>query len=283
MRKLRTQNLELKTRDVGKQYMKLRIANCELKTRDVGIGVHKTGFESSKFEVRSLQFPRMMPAMCDERERLIGYVYDECEPSERKAIEAHLEECGTCRAEIGGLRDARQDLLAWAVPPHEAVWRPLVAAPVVSWYRQVPVWAMAAAAGVMFLAGAAGGVVTHAFVHGSSTVVTPAPASVQTLPAGVTESQLSDVEQRIVQRMRDELSKRPGVPTSPIAARVVAASNAVDLASLRVNEILAASDQRQWENLRDLQNEWNRTFKALKGEVNGLKQEVVLMQQGGGR
>jgi anti-sigma factor RsiW len=221
--------------------------------------------------------------MCDERERLIGYVYDECEPSERKAIEAHLEECGTCRAEIGGLRDVRQDLLAWAVPPHEAVWRPLVAAPMVPWYRQVPAWAMAAAASVMFLTGAAGGVVTHALVpHGPSTVAT-APVSVQTIPAGVTESQLSEVEQRMVQMMRAELSKRQGVANSPIVPRVVAASTSVDLASVRMSEILGASEQRQWEFVRDVQNELNRRIDSVKREVNGLKQEVVLMQQGGGR
>ena len=51
--------------------------------------------------------------MCNERERLIGYVYDECADDERRAIEAHLEECGACRTEIGGFRRVRQDLLAY--------------------------------------------------------------------------------------------------------------------------------------------------------------------------
>ena len=55
--------------------------------------------------------------MCDERERLIGYVYDECEAAERRAVESHLEECVDCRQEIAALRSVRQDLLAWAVPP----------------------------------------------------------------------------------------------------------------------------------------------------------------------
>src|SRR5262245_28697108 len=159
----------------------------------------------------------MMPAMCDERERLIGYVYDECEPAERRAIESHLDECDTCRGEIGALKSVRQDLLAWAVPPHEPVWRPFVSTPVVPWYRQVPAWAMAAAASVMFLAGAAGGVVTHTMLfpreRPAATVITAsamAPATRQ-LPASVTASDLSDVEQRMVQMMRDELGKRDAV------------------------------------------------------------------------
>ncbi|HYN09136.1 MAG TPA: zf-HC2 domain-containing protein [Vicinamibacterales bacterium] len=223
--------------------------------------------------------------MCDERERLIGYVYDECEPSERKAIEAHLEDCLTCRAEISGLRDVRQDLLSWAVPPNEAVWRPLVAAPVAPWWRQVPAWAMAAAAGVMFLTGAAGSVVTHALVpHASaSAVATASPAAEQAIPAGITASQLSEVEQRMVQMMRDELGKRPVAANGPVAPRAVPASMSADFASLRMNEIIGASEQRQWEIVRDVQKEWNKRIDLLKRELNGLKQEVVLMQSGGGR
>lgn len=222
--------------------------------------------------------------MCDERERLIGYVYDDCDPAERRAIEEHLEDCGTCRAEISGLRSVRQDLLAWDVPPHDAIWRPLPAARVLPWYRQVPAWAMAAAAGVMFLVGAAGGVVTHALVpHTQPTTTVVSGSPLQTIPAGVTESRLSEVEQRMVEMMRAELSKRPAVASGPVAARVVPASTGPDLLSARMNEIVGASEQRQWEIVRDVQNEIDRSFRALKQEVNGLKQEVVLMQSGGGR
>lgn len=221
--------------------------------------------------------------MCDERERLIGYVYDDCDPAERRAIEEHLEDCGTCRAEISGLRSVRQDLLAWDVPPHDVIWRPLPAAQVLPWYRQVPAWAMAAAAGVMFLVGAAGGVVTHALVPHTQAATVASASPEQIIPAGVTESRLSEVEQRMVEMMRAELSKRQGVVSGPVAARVVPASMGPELLSARMNEIVGASEQRQWEIVRDVQNEWNRSFRALKQEVNGLKQEVVLMQSGGGR
>jgi hypothetical protein len=221
--------------------------------------------------------------MCDERERLIGYVYDDCDAAERRAIEEHLEDCGTCRAEISGLRSVRQDLLAWDVPPHEAIWRPLAPAPVMPWYRQVPAWAMAAAAGVMFLVGAAGGVVTHALVPHTQPATVASASPEQIIPAGVTESRLSEVEQRMVEMMRAELSKRQAVANGPVPARVVPASIGPDLLSARMDEIVGASEQRQWEIVRDVQNEWNRSFRALKQEVNGLKQEVVLMQSGGGR
>jgi len=223
--------------------------------------------------------------MCDERERLIGYVYDECEAAERRAIESHLEECDECRGEIGALRSVRQDLLAWAVPPHEAVWRPFAPAPVVPWYRQVPAWAMAAAASVMFLVGAAGGVVTHAMLFPreaavvAGTVTASGPTSI---PASVTPNQLSEVEQRMVQMLRDELGKREAVRTVS-NPRIVPASMSATLTPDQLNELIGASEQRQWDMVRQMNNDFFRQITSLKQQVNGLKQEVVLLQSGGGR
>src|SRR5262245_25303266 len=98
-----------------------------------------------------------MPAMCDQRERLIGYVYDECDPAERAAVQQHLDSCGECRTEIAALRSVRVDLQSWEVPDHESVWKPFTPAPAPAWWSQVPRWAMAAAAGLVIISGAAGG------------------------------------------------------------------------------------------------------------------------------
>ena len=76
--------------------------------------------------------------MCDERERLIGYLYDEADAAERRQVDAHLLECHVCRAEIAALRRVREDLLAWDVPDHEPIWRPVAPpAPARTW-SQVP-------------------------------------------------------------------------------------------------------------------------------------------------
>jgi hypothetical protein len=204
--------------------------------------------------------------MCDERERLIGYVYDECDPSERKAIEAHLEDCGTCRDEIGGLRGVRQDLLGWAVTAHEPVWRPLVAVPVAPWWRQVPAWAMAAAAGVMFLVGAAGGVVTHALMkdEARAPIVAAAPAApgVQMTPIAVTERRLSEVEERIVEKMRAELAKRARVsPMAPAGLTLVSSRDQLrqELTDL-IDARLTAGDDRQL-----------KFFNAVNNDIRGIR------------
>lgn len=119
--------------------------------------------------------------MCDERERLIGYVYDECDPVERRAIEAHLDGCHACRYEIAGLRKVRQDLLAWDVPEQPPVWRPMVPAVPASSRSSVPAWALTAAAGLFLMVGAAGGAATYALLphrQPSATAAAAAPTAV---------------------------------------------------------------------------------------------------------
>jgi hypothetical protein len=196
--------------------------------------------------------------MCDERERLIGYVYDECETDERKLVEDHLESCATCRDEIGGLRDIRQDLLAWRVPDHEPVWRPLVAAaPVVPWWRQAPAWTLAAAASVMFLAGAAGGAVASRWLPQSQ----PQPELAVVSPGapGVTSTELSQAEQRILQLMRSELSgmdQRVRLVSSPPSPRVNA-SMSTNGSGGQVKDVASSSEGQHQELLTLITQAWN--------------------------
>jgi hypothetical protein len=94
--------------------------------------------------------------MCN-KELLIGYVYDELSPGERATFEAHLAACDECREEIGGLRQARQHLSSWS-PPEPALAFHIIRGPVPVARRPlafVPQWALAAAATILLLAGAA--------------------------------------------------------------------------------------------------------------------------------
>src|SRR5580765_4930148 len=117
-----------------------------------------------------------MPLMCDERERLLDYLYDVCDADERRRVEEHLGGCEGCREEISGLRAVRLNLLAWDVPEHGSVWKPFAPARLKPWYREMPVWALAAAASVMFVLGLAGGRASRGFVPAQqAAVVRPAP------------------------------------------------------------------------------------------------------------
>ena len=51
--------------------------------------------------------------MCENKDLLIGYVYDDLAPEERAAFDAHVLTCAECRDEAAALRATRGHLSAW--------------------------------------------------------------------------------------------------------------------------------------------------------------------------
>lgn len=223
--------------------------------------------------------------MCDERERLIGFVYDECDPEERREIARHLEECGTCRTEISDLRNVRQDLLAWDVEGGPAVWRPYVAPAVQPWYKQIPAWAMAAAATLMFLVGAAGGFVTQTLMRGTPDA---AAGAIVAVPPRQPAVSITEAEQRIVDRLRAELVAQINA-ARPAATSTAAASNVnPDQILQRVNNMVEQSEQRMYQLLLDSNNAWAATTQEVRDaqrKMQGLHEVVLTLSNssGGGR
>jgi len=144
--------------------------------------------------------------MCHERDRLIAYLYDECDATERDAVRQHLDGCDECRTEVAGLRGVREDLLAWDVPAHGSVWTPFAPAPVRPSWRQVPAWAMAAAAGLVLAAGAAGGAAVQAFApERSSSQVAAVSEPQRAMPVSLTSADLDALERRLMASFGDRL------------------------------------------------------------------------------
>ena len=87
--------------------------------------------------------------MCD-KELLVGYLYDDLAPAERRVAEAHLVGCEECRTELTGLRGTRTTLSAWAPPTPDLAFpfvRPApVPAPRMRAWTVSPAWGLAAAA-----------------------------------------------------------------------------------------------------------------------------------------
>lgn len=54
--------------------------------------------------------------MCDNKELLVGYVYNELGAGERRTFDAHLQTCAECRDELAGLHATRGHLATWAPP-----------------------------------------------------------------------------------------------------------------------------------------------------------------------
>src|SRR5688572_32278516 len=129
--------------------------------------------------------------MCEQRDQLLDYLYDEASPTSRREVERHLEGCGECRDELRAFRNVREDLLAWGVPNPPSVWTAFAPAPVVPWHKQVPVWALAAAASLMFVLGSAGGFVAQSVVDGSSPVESGS-VNAAVVPAEITQAPVVD-------------------------------------------------------------------------------------------
>jgi hypothetical protein len=228
-----------------------------------------------------------MPAMCEDRERLISYLYDACGAHERREIEAHLDVCEECRDEIGGLQAVRQDLLAWDVPDHGSVWKPFVPVQASPWWRGVPVWALAAAASLTFTIGLAGGLVARALTTPRAASVSVAQAQ-PVSPPPVTRAEMAAMEQRILGTVQAQIDQR----LVPVPAHVLTPATMVNRDDIlkQVEALLAASEQRQQQalgaSMRTLLQDSERTFvrKAnFKTELQTFRWDIAqaLQQQGG--
>lgn len=94
-----------------------------------------------------------------DRDALVAYLYDDCEPAEQERVAAHLAVCGRCAAEAESLRSLRGSLGAWDVPALPSGIRvvPERDARRRAWpqFALRPAWGLAAAAGVLLGVGLA--------------------------------------------------------------------------------------------------------------------------------
>jgi hypothetical protein len=194
---------------------------------------------------------------CGDNAGLVCYLYDECDPSERSAIEAHLEHCAACAAEVDALGSTRMQLAAWTPPESDLGFRIVseprsnVLRPPRWWQQPLPAWAQAAAAMLIFGVGLSLGVI------GRDGDVTP-PATVARAPvAEVTASAIqpqvtaSTVSQEelvaLEQRMRAEMAQLRTTAAPVASASATSAPDARLLAQVRT--LIDESEQRQRREL----------------------------------
>ena len=230
--------------------------------------------------------------MCDERDRLLDYLYDVCDAGERRTVERHIQSCEACRTEISELRAVRLDLLAWDVPEHESVWKPFAPARVKPWYREVPAWALATAASLTFLLGMGGGIVSQslwsspapaaAAVQSAAPMITP---QITVTPASRDEAAM---EARILRAVDSRLDQR----LRPIAAHAQLASQQLNADQLQeVRRLVQVSEDRQSQAINRLLVNWltdadktyvsNSRFNTFKKEefAPGVRGVLVSYEQ----
>src|SRR5687767_3295010 len=67
--------------------------------------------------------------MCNNKDLLVSYLYDDVTAEERRAFDAHLHRCAECRDELASLGATRAHLAAWAPPERALGFRMISDAP----------------------------------------------------------------------------------------------------------------------------------------------------------
>ena len=91
---------------------------------------------------------------CQDKERLVAYLYEDGDAVEREAIEAHLADCAACASELQELQGVRRQLAEWSTPEIDLGFR-VVREPVAPPRRppwSVPAWAALPVAAMLLLA-----------------------------------------------------------------------------------------------------------------------------------
>lgn len=218
--------------------------------------------------------------MCEQREQLVAYLYDEVDANERKSIEKHLSSCETCREELRAFRDVRQDLLAWDVPAHESVWKPFVTARTQPVWRQVPAWAMAAAATLVFAIGGAGGFAARAMASRSDVVVPEQRAAAQPAaePASVTPAATRDELQALQARLANVERAASSRTVSAAPVSMSAMSDAAVLAKMEqlIRESEGRVNHKTSQRILSILDELDH---ARKADTAMLQQQIVDAQE----
>lgn len=203
---------------------------------------------------------------CEEKERLVAYLYDEIADEDRSLIERHLATCDPCATEVEELRAVRVDLKRWQPPDVELGFRVVREAPAAprAWWRP-PVWVPTAlAAGLVLAVGAA---VANVRVEAGNGVVTirtgwsqppvntqaaaPAPQpAVVPAKAGMSEADVRQALAALETKLRADFAASSRQPSVVPASFATNASNG-DRGEMmqQVKAMLEESERRQQHEL----------------------------------
>ena len=202
---------------------------------------------------------------CGEHAALVSYLYDECEPQQRRAISAHIAMCSACAEEVAGLAATREHLALWS-PPDAQLGFKIVSEDVdrsggantvlrpARWWRQpMPAWGQAAAAVLIFATGVTLGVLRTVGAPRTSTVAANASKPVTTADLAALE-----------QRLRGEMSQASATSATVTSNAPVSAGDAQLIA--RVRQMIDDSEQRQQRELALRSAELVRDFDAQRSD-----------------
>jgi hypothetical protein len=203
--------------------------------------------------------------MCESKELIVGFVYDELSADERVECEAHLAVCAGCRIEVEELRSTRGHLALWAPPEPDLGFRVIggaaapAAVPQPRRAHLIPAFAYAAAA-VLVLAAAAAIANVEVRYGNDGLVVRTGWAPVPDAPQAVTPTGSSQTSARPTSQPQPDLAATADfaaleqrlreieavLSRGPAAGQLASESRLSDAEILRrVRQIVAEAEARQ--------------------------------------
>jgi hypothetical protein len=218
--------------------------------------------------------------MCDSKELLVGFLYNEIDPVSKRTFERHLVTCADCREELAELGATREQIARWSPPDADLGFRIVrdADAPRPSRFRffsLTPAWGLAAAAIIVLALGAA--VANLDVRYGSDGLVmrTGWNHSAES-QAGVTPVDWKAQTEQLDRRLRDleqSVSARPAVQTA-------SASDLSDAELIqRVRDIVGQSETRQQREVATRLSELMHEVDAQRRlDLANIDQRVTRLQ-----
>lgn len=229
--------------------------------------------------------------MCDSKELLVAFLYDELDLSAKRTFEAHVASCRECREEIAGLRATRGQIALWTPPDPDLGFRLIRgAAPAPPpRFRIAPAWGLAAAAVLVLAAGAAIANLDVRYDAAGLSVrtgwrhVVEAPSTVpRNAAAGVADVDWKAQAEALDRRLQDlerAVAARPG--SSPVQNASV--SGLSDAQLQRVREIVGQSETRQQRIVTARLAELTRNFDTQRRvDLAAIDQGMARLQNTSG-
>lgn len=229
--------------------------------------------------------------LCDDKDTLIAYLYDEIDPVVRRRVEEHLQVCAACTAELTALSSVRVELASWSAPEagldFQFVRKPAEVLRPAAWGSGVPVWAQAAAAILVLAVGAAVANVQvrsgpDGFVVSTGWMSPAGVVSATAVPATEVNRGADDAWKPALAALETELrneirsSRGTGSPVVRASARMPA-----DDATLRnVELMIEASEKRQRQEMALRLTQFNRDVN-MQRQADLVKIDQVIGQYAG--
>lgn len=226
---------------------------------------------------------------CDDKDRLLAYLYDEAGPPDRRAVEDHLAECAACRSEFEALRGVRSRLSSWTPPDQDLGLRMVRDEPArlarSRW--RAPAWGLglAAAAVIVLAAGAAVANLEVRYDERGVTLRTgwrSSPPAGETVAAGVAAGDTAPWRadlQALEERLRAAgPAAGPSAAPAPVTSAAVPGRVADETGLMRrVSALVSASEERQRRELALRMTDFLRDVERQR------RADWVRIQQGFGR